>query len=313
MEIARRHVLGLSAERNDQAMSANSSPTPERLTQFAWGFAPPLAIEAAVRHGVFDRLHKGPRTADQLAAETGASIRGLTGILNVLVGLQLLGRDGDRYASPGSAAFLVSSQPGYHMFFHHISDQLLPRWLQLNEIVRSGRPSNRVNQEEEGAQFFSEFVESLFPISFPAASALGEAPGHSRGRRTGERAGHRSRLRRLGHSIGETIATGSRPRGGLAARARGHEAGRRTARGSGPIDRRSGRVFEADFGEGHQVATVGHILHSEGRDRSRRLLKNLERSGAGRHDRHPGIRSERRADRSAAHAHLCGKHAGEHR
>ena len=155
MEIARGHVLGLSAERNEQAMNANSSPTPERLTQFAWGFAPPLAIEAAVRHGVFDRLHKGPRTADQLAAETGASIRGLTGILNVLV----------RYAlTPESAAFLVSSQPGYHgMFFHHISDQLLPRWLQLNEIVRSGRPSNRVNQEEEGAQFFSEFVESIFP------------------------------------------------------------------------------------------------------------------------------------------------------
>ena len=116
-------------------MNANSSPTPERLTQFAWGFAPPLAIEAAVRHGVFDRLHKGPRTADQLAAET-----------------------------PESAAFLVSSQPGYRgTFFHHISDQLLPRWLQLNEIVRSGRPSNRVNQEEEGAQFFSEFVESILP------------------------------------------------------------------------------------------------------------------------------------------------------
>jgi hypothetical protein len=135
MEIARGHVLGLSAERNEQAMNANSSPTPERLTQFAWGFAPPLAIEAAVRHGVFDRLHKGPRTADQLAAET-----------------------------PESAAFLVSSQPGYRgTFFHHISDQLLPRWLQLNEIVRSGRPSNRVNQEEEGAQFFSEFVESIFP------------------------------------------------------------------------------------------------------------------------------------------------------
>jgi tRNA G46 methylase TrmB len=63
------------------------------------------------------------------------------------------------------------------MFFYHISDQLLPRWLQLNEIVRSGRSSNRVNQEEEGAQFFSEFVESIFPISFPAASALGEHLG----------------------------------------------------------------------------------------------------------------------------------------
>ncbi len=277
MEIARRHVLGLSAERNDQAMHANSSPTPERLTQFAWGFAPPLAIEAAVRHGVFDRLHKGPRTADQLAAETGASIRGLTGILNVLVGLQLLGRDGDRYAlTPESAAFLVSSQPGYHgMFFHHISDQLLPRWLQLNEIVRSGRSSNRVNQEEEGAQFFSEFVESIFPISFPAASALGEHLGIP---------GAAAPVSVLDIGAGSGVWGIALAKQSPRVRVRAVdwplvlEVTKRVAARHGVADRLTaapGEFFEADFGEGHQVATVGHILHSEGRDRSRRLLKKI--------------------------------------
>ena len=78
-------------------MNANSSPTPERLMQLAWNFAPPLIIEAALQHGVFERLDQGARTAAQLAPETGASVRGLTGILNVLVGLELLGRDGDHY------------------------------------------------------------------------------------------------------------------------------------------------------------------------------------------------------------------------
>src|SRR5262245_52958104 len=151
-------------------MNVDSSPTPERLMQLAWSFAPPLIIEAAVQHGVFERLDQGPRTVDQLAAESGASVRGLSAILNVLVSLQLLGRDGDRYTlTPESAAFLVSSRPGYHgMFFQHISDQLLPRWLELNEIVRTGRPGRHVNQEEEGAQFFAEFVEALFTISFSA-------------------------------------------------------------------------------------------------------------------------------------------------
>ena len=37
----------------------------------------------------------------------------------------------------------------------------------------------------------------------------------------------------------------------------------------------SGDFFEADFGKGHRVATIGHILHSEGRERSRRLLKKV--------------------------------------
>jgi hypothetical protein len=140
---------------------------------------PGLGRRGGGAHGVFERLDQGPRSAAQLASETGASIRGLKGILNVLVGLQLLGRDGDRYVlTPESAAFLVPSRPGHHgMIFHHICGQLLPRWLELNEIVRTGGPASRVNQEEEGAEFFAEFVESLFPVSFSAASALGEHLG----------------------------------------------------------------------------------------------------------------------------------------
>jgi hypothetical protein len=34
-----------------------------------------------------------------------------------------------------------------------------------------------------------------------------------------------------------------------------------------------GDLLEADFGTGHQIATIGHILHSEGIERSQKLLK----------------------------------------
>jgi hypothetical protein len=36
-----------------------------------------------------------------------------------------------------------------------------------------------------------------------------------------------------------------------------------------------GDLLEADFGRGHSLATIGHILHSEGPERSRRLLKKV--------------------------------------
>ena len=58
--------------------------------QFAWGYAPTLCIEAAVRHGVFDLLDKGPKTVAQIAKSTRASVRGLTAVLNVLVSVDLL-------------------------------------------------------------------------------------------------------------------------------------------------------------------------------------------------------------------------------
>jgi hypothetical protein len=35
----------------------------------------------------------------------------------------------------------------------------------------------------------------------------------------------------------------------------------------------AGDLLEADFGSGHHVATIGHILHSEGCERSRQLLR----------------------------------------
>jgi 3-hydroxy-5-methyl-1-naphthoate 3-O-methyltransferase len=258
-------------------MNANSSPTPDRLMQLAWSFAPALIIEAAVQQGVFERLNQGPRSAAELATETGASVRGVTAILNVLVGLELLGRDGNRYVlTAESAAFLVPSRAGYHgMFFEHISDQLLPRWLQLNEIVRTGRPTSHVNQEEEGAQFFAALVEALFPISFSAATALGEHLGIS------ATAAPMSVL---------DIGAGSGVWGIALAQqsplVRIHavdwprvlDVTKKVVAQHGLSDRLTaapGEFFEADFGSGHQIATLGHILHSEGRDRSLRLLKKV--------------------------------------
>ena len=251
--------------------------TPKRIMEFAWGYAPTLIIEAAIRHGVFDKLDLKPRTLEQLAAETGTSERGLKAILNVLVNLNLLDRDGNNYKlTPESSSFLVSSKPGYYgMFFAHISDQLLPKWLELNEIVKTGKPAKKVNTQEEGAAFFAEFVESLFPISFPAASALGAHLG-------------------VAHATGRLnvldIGAGSGVWGIALAKQSPHvhiravdwpqvlEVTKRVAAKHGVTERlttAAGDFFEADFGAGHQIATIGHILHSEGAERSQRLLKKV--------------------------------------
>src|SRR5580700_7947057 len=98
--------------------ATHSKLTPERLMQLSWGYAPPLIIEAAVKHQFFDLLDSSPKTAPQLAKEARVSMRGATAICNALVGLRLLGRQGERYTlTPESAAFLVSHKPGYHGAF----------------------------------------------------------------------------------------------------------------------------------------------------------------------------------------------------
>src|SRR5690242_9482746 len=156
-----------------------ASVTPERIMQYAWSFVPPLVLEAAVRHGVFDVLDQGSKTAAELSAATGASERGIRMISNALVGMELLSKDSEgRYSlTPESARFLVSTKPGFHGgFLRHVSTQLLPRWLDLAETVRKGSAGDggRDNNPER-EEFFRDFVADLFPVSYPTAQALARA------------------------------------------------------------------------------------------------------------------------------------------
>ena len=136
--------------------------------QSAWGYTGTLILDAALRAGIFDLLDKGPKTAAEIVAATGNSQRGVTSILNALVGLQFLKREGERYSlAADTAEFLVSTKPAFHgALLNHLVDQLLPKWMQLRRVVRTGKPAMTVNSQQEGAAFFAAFVESLFPLSY---------------------------------------------------------------------------------------------------------------------------------------------------
>ena len=122
-------------------MEQQKKLTPERILQFAWGYAPTLILEAAVRNKVFDTLDAGPKSIEEVSAATGASTRGLRAIMNALVGFEFLKTNGSgKYElTPESATFLVSTKPGFiGGMFAHTSEQLIPPWLQLTEVVATG-------------------------------------------------------------------------------------------------------------------------------------------------------------------------------
>ncbi len=258
--------------------SAASKPTlsPERIMQLAWGYAPPLILEAAIRHRVFDVLDSGPLSLSEIAQVTGASERGLAAILNVLVGLDFLVKDDeDRYAlTAESAAFLVTTKPGFQGgILRHTSEQLLPKWLRLHEIVAAGAPDAAVNRQETGSAFFQNFVNDIFPMSYPAAQDL-------------------ARYLRLNLMSGQVSVLDLAAGSGVWGIALAQSAPAVSVRavdwpGVLPVTRNTvarfglasrfefaaGDLLEADFGSGHHVATLGHILHSEGAARSRALLQ----------------------------------------
>jgi SAM-dependent methyltransferase len=255
---------------------AAPSVTPERILQLAWAFAPPLVIEAAMRHRVFDVLATQPLALDALARATGTSSRGLGAIVDVLVGLGLLARDdAGRFAlTAESSAFLVSGRPAFvGGLFRHASDQLLPNWLHLTEIVGGGKPARSLGAAETSAAFFADFVEDIFPLSYPAARVLRDALG----------------LADVSAPVSVLdLGAGSGVWGIALAQASPHvtvravdwpdvlPVTRRVFDRFGLADRLTtvgGDLADADFGTGHQVATIGQILHSEGIERSRALLR----------------------------------------
>ena len=252
--------------------AATPAVTPERILQFAWGYVPPLVLEAAIRHRVFDVLDSGPKTIQQLHAETHASERGLSAIANALVGLGFLAKDAQgRFSlAPESAAFLVSTKPGFQGgIIRHCSEQLIPKFLSLNEIVATGKPVEAVNQEDTGSEFFHQFVNDIFPMSYPSALTLARHLDLT------------SPVRVL------DLAAGSGVWGIALAQSSPHvtvtavdwpeviPVTRNTVGRFGLAERFAfveGDLLKADFGSGHTLATLGHILHSEGAERSRALL-----------------------------------------
>jgi hypothetical protein len=247
---------------------------PDRIQRFAFGFAPPLIIEAAVEHGVFDQLAGGEKTADEMAKATGTSLRGMRSLLDALVGLELVERPTDAYRlTAESEKYLVSDSPEYQGgMFRHISGRLLPNWLQLKDVVRTGQPAKKANRQEQGAEFFSQFVADLFPRAYPAARRLADAW------RIDQLSTETHVLDLAAGSAVWSIALAERSphiRATVVDWPEVTPVARRIAGERGVVDRYrfvEGDLLEADFGQGYRYALLGHILHSEGEGRSRQLL-----------------------------------------
>ncbi len=256
----------------------SAAVTPERILQMAWGFSAPLILEAAIKNRVFDVLDEGAKSLAETAQATGASERGLGAIMNALTGFNFLAKDGDgKYTlTAESAAFLVSTKPSFQGgLLRHTSKQLIPNWLELSEVVKTGKPVESVNEQGAGIEFFEILVPDIFALSYPAAQDL---------------AAHLGWAKHEGPASVLDLGAGSGVWGIAQAQSSPNvtvtavdwpvviDITRATAEKFGVGDRFTfvtGDLQDAEFGSGHTAATVGHIFHSEGEERSKKLVKKI--------------------------------------
>lgn len=253
-----------------------SGPTPlqtyEDLLNFAWGG---LALGAAVELDLFSHIAAGSTSAEQVAAAAGASEHGTRRLLDALCGMGYLKKSGQNYKLQRSAAeHLVRGKPLYMGDAAMIGKMLMGPWSMLAEVVKSGSPVQSGASAEERGAFFAKLVPAIFPASFLAATAMVKRLPPAARRRI-------SRIL----DIGAGAAAWSIPFAKALKRARVTVADypevtqvtRQYAERWGVADRfdyLEGDFREVDFGNGiFDLAILGHIIHGEGADWSKRLLK----------------------------------------
>jgi precorrin-6B methylase 2 len=240
-----------------------------------FGYAPALILDSAAACGIFEALAQGGRTSAQIAEVCGITPRGATILLNALVGLDWLKKENGTYIlTEESAALLLKSSPGYHGgMLWHIVRRLLPAWQSLETTLRTGKPAMPLNIEGEGGGCFRDFVAALYCANYPAARTLADTLPAIVEQRD---------LKVL------DVAAGSGVWGIALALASPNvhvtaldwqavvPVTRNTAEQMAVADRFDfigGDVHAADWRSGYDLIVLGHILHTQGEDLSRALLR----------------------------------------
>ena len=160
-------------------MPATVQVTPDRIMQMAHGFWPAAILSSAAAWDFFTHIAHGHTTADAVAAAAGTDPRGTRMVLDSLVALEFLTKQGGRYAlTPDSDAFLVRDRRT--SIVEMIAGQpplMWEDWGRLREALKTGRPVKTVGDTGSGGEFFPKLIRMIMSLSLGPADAVAEHLG----------------------------------------------------------------------------------------------------------------------------------------
>ena len=235
-------------------------------------------LHAAVKLDVFSAIGAARLTTAEIARKCSSSQRGMSRLLNALVAMRLLSKEDGRFANiPAGRAFLSRESPqylGYIMMHHH---QLVDSWVRLDQAVKTGKPV-RGRVSGKGEEWRENFLMGMFNMAMNVAPRIVELIDMS-GRRN---------LLDLGGGPGTYAIHFCRANPELAATVFDLETTQPFAEktiSSFDLSHRitflPGNFLIDDIGSGYDAAWLSHILHGEGPDDCRQILRKTVKSLAG--------------------------------
>ena len=143
---------------------------PGELLEISGYFWKTCALHAAVKLDVFTVIGDAQLAGEEISQKLGGSQRGIERLLNGLAAMDLIVKIDGKYAnSPAGKTFLAKDSARYigHIIMHH--HHLLESWSQLDQAVLSGRPvRNRASFSDD--EWRESFLLGMFNL------AMGMAP-----------------------------------------------------------------------------------------------------------------------------------------
>ncbi len=135
-----------------------TSAGPDHIMRVAIGYGVSKALLSAVGLGLYTRLAESPMTLDEIMAEYGLRRRPSMDFLDLLVSVDMLGRDGDgpdaRYRNTtATGAYLDRNKQGYIGGILELWEARNFRfWADIGEAFKTGEPQNET--KAAGTPFF---------------------------------------------------------------------------------------------------------------------------------------------------------------
>lgn len=244
--------------------------TPGPILEISGYYWKTCTLHAAVKLDVFTAIGKDEITDSDVAKKIGGDERATTKLLDALVAMNLLEKNQNKYGnSAASQNFLSKESPRYigHIIMHH--HHLLESWHQLDRAVLSGKPV-RARASVSSEEWRESFLMGMFNLAMnlaPQVSATADLSNRRHlldlGGGPGTYAIHfckaNSNLRATVYDLPTTrpFAEKTIAKFGLSDR----------------VDFQEGDYLEQDIPWKYDVAWLSQILHGEGPEECRSIIK----------------------------------------
>lgn len=145
---------------------------PLRIMQIMHGAWALQAFMTAFRLDFFSPLSRKPLTATELAAELKTDVTATELLLNALLALDLLERKGDRFSVVEASRPYLDKESPLYMGDYLLMDGVKDGWMQLSESVKTGAPYSKINQTKGAEEFFPTLAAAIFPMNYSTANTL---------------------------------------------------------------------------------------------------------------------------------------------